>query len=103
MFLDFFLPEYGVAIECQGGQHFSPTELFGGENFYKLTIKRDEQKKQLCEAHGITIFYYSNAHIKYPYPVFESLRLLLKAIEQHGKIDFHLWNEQPELPFDELQ
>ena len=103
MFLDFFLPEYGVAIECQGGQHFSPTELFGGEDFYKLTVKRDEQKRQLCETHGITILYYSNAHINYPYPVFESLRLLLKAIMKHGKIDSHLCNEQPDLPFDELQ
>lgn len=97
MFLDFFLPEYGVAIECQGGQHFAPTDLFGGEEFFQLTLERDKEKKILCEHHGITILYYSNAHIDYPYPVFESLGLLLKAIKQHGKIDSLHWKDQLEL------
>ena len=100
MYLDFFLPEYGVAIECQGGQHFSPTELFGGEDFYKITIERDKMKKQLCEQHRINVLYYSNAHIDYPYPVFESVRLLLKAIKQNGKFDSNQWKEHLELPFD---
>lgn len=100
MFLDFFLPEYGVAIECQGGQHFSPTELFGGEDFYRLTIERDKVKKELCEKHGITVLYYSNAHIEYPYPVFESVKLLLKAIKQNGNFDANAWKEAPELPFE---
>ncbi|MBQ9238175.1 hypothetical protein IJ556_00440 [bacterium] len=102
MFLDFFLPEYGVAIECQGGQHFSPTELFGGKDFYQLTIERDKAKKDLCEKHGINVLYYSNAHIDYPYPVFESVRLLLKAIKQHGIVDEQQWKEHPELPFEEF-
>lgn len=102
MFLDFFLPEYGIAIECQGGQHFFPTELFGGKSFYKLTIERDKIKKELCEKHGINVLYYSNAHIEYPYPVFESLRLLLKAIEQHGVFEAHQWKVSPYLPFEEF-
>lgn len=100
MFLDFFLPEYNIAIECQGGQHFSPTELFGGEDFYKLTIERDKVKKELCKKHGINILYYSNAHIEYPYPVFESVRLLLKAINENSKFELNHRNEQFELPFD---
>lgn len=100
MFLDFFLPEYGVAIECQGGQHFSPINLFGGKDFYKLTIERDKIKRELCSQHGINILYYSNAHVDYPYPVFESLRLLLKAIKQNGIITSNKWQEQPELQFD---
>ena len=100
MFLDFFLPEYGVGIECQGGQHFSPSELFGGISFYNKTIERDKAKKQLCEEHGINILYYSNAHIDYPYPVFESVRLLLKAIKQNGNFNENDWKEAPELPFD---
>lgn len=100
MFLDFFLPEYGVAIECQGGQHFSPTELFGGKDFYQLTVERDKAKKELCEKHNINVLYYSNAHIDYPYPVFESLRLLLKAIKQRGTVDAQQWKEHPELPFE---
>lgn len=100
MFLDFFLPDYGVAIECQGGQHFAPTQLFGGEEFYKLTLERDEAKKKLCEEHGINILYFSHAHVDYPYPVFESMRLLLKAIKNRGIItDKSQWCD-PELPFD---
>ena len=94
LFLDFFLPEYGVAIECQGGQHFSPTKLFGGEEFFKLTQERDAAKKRLCEEHGIRILYYSNAHIDYPYPVFESMRLLLKAIKDEGVVaDNSKWRD----------
>ena len=99
MFLDFFLPEYGIAIECQGGQHFSPSRLFGGEEFYKLTIERDAIKKKLCEEHGIRILYYSNAHIKYPYPVFESMRALLKAIKKDMIANSHKWEQQPSFDF----
>ena len=100
MFLDFFLPDYSVAIECQGGQHFFPTRLFGGEDFYKLTLERDEAKRRLCEAHGIKILYFSNAHIDYPYPVFESFRLLHQAIIRRGVItDNSQWKDL-ELPFD---
>ena len=100
MFLDFFLPDYGVAIECQGGQHFFSTELFGGEDFYKLTLERDAAKRKLCEAHGIKILYFSNAHVNYPYPVFESLRLLLQAIKRRGIItDKSQWCD-PELALE---
>lgn len=100
MFLDFFLPEYGVAIECQGGQHFFPSQLFGGEEFFKQTIERDAAKKRLCEEHGIRILYYSNAHVGYPYPVFESLRLLLKAIKDDGVVaDSSKWRDL-QLTFD---
>lgn len=100
MYLDFFLPEYGVAIECQGGQHFFPSKLFGGEDFYKLTVERDMIKKKLCEEHGIRILYYSNAHIDYPYPVFESMRMLLKAIKEKGIVeDSFIWGDR-QLSFD---
>lgn len=103
LYLDFFLPDYGVAIECQGLQHFSPSKLFGGEDFYKLTIERDAQKRKLCEAHGIRILYYSNAHIKYPYPVFESMRLLLEAIkDKNVVVDSSRWqNLQLTLDFED--
>ena len=99
MFLDFYLPEYNVAIECHGLQHFKSIDLFGGDEFFKLTLKRDKEKKRLCEKHGIQILYYSNAHIAYPYPVFESYRLLLDAIKRRGIIEnVQQWKE-PEIPF----
>ena len=32
--LDFYIPEYNIAIECQGKQHFEPVEKFGGNEAY---------------------------------------------------------------------
>ena len=99
MFLDFFLPEYNIAIECHGLQHFKSIGLFGGDEFFKLTQERDKEKKRLCEKHGIQILYFSNAYIDYPYPVFESYRLLLSAIMQGGKIESELQWKELEIPF----
>lgn len=63
MSLDFYLPQYNIAIECQGEQHFRPVD-FGGEgeliavdNFNKL-LERDKKKLSLCHEHGIEIVYY---------------------------------------------
>lgn len=100
MYIDYFLPEYGVAIECQGEQHFRVSEYYGGEKAFRTTKRRDELKKRLCEEHGITMIYYSNLGIKYPYKVIESQEGLLLAIKEKGKIDNpYLWQD-PELPFE---
>ena len=56
--LDFYLPQYNVAIECQGRQHFSPNEYFGGEIRYKDEVDRNKQKNDLCKKNGIKIYYY---------------------------------------------
>lgn len=58
--LDFYLPYYNVAIECQGAQHFEPYEYFDGINGYNVIHERDIQKLKLCKEHGINILYYSN-------------------------------------------
>ena len=76
------------------------SELFGGIEFYNKTIERDKAKKKLCKKHGINVLYYSNAHIDSPYPVFESFRLLLKAIKQNVHFEENAWLEAPELPFE---
>lgn len=57
--LDFYLPEKKIAIECQGGQHFSPVERFGGKKNFDSVKIRDNIKKTLCEAHGIKMLYFS--------------------------------------------
>ena len=56
--LDFFLPSYNVAIECQGAQHFIG-KTFYSQNIEKI-INRDKLKKQISESNGIKIYYYSN-------------------------------------------
>lgn len=57
--LDFYLPQYNVAIECQGIQHFEPIKIFGGDNGFEERKKRDEKKKRLCIENGIRLLEYS--------------------------------------------
>lgn len=82
MYLDFYLPEYNIAIECQGGQHYFPVNLFGGEEFFIKTIERDKLKHKLCEEHGIRILYFSKSGADYIYPVFQTYGELLKEINK---------------------
>lgn len=82
MSLDFYLPQYNTAIECQGIQHFQPRDFSGhnqeqAEENFKKQQERDARKKKLCEEHGIRILYYSNLGIEYPYQVFEDKEELL--------------------------
>jgi Protein of unknown function (DUF723). len=97
MSLDFFIPEYGVAIECQGGQHFKAVDWYGGDDMFKRTKARDERKKALCNKHGIEILYYSDIGIDFPYPVIEDPTVLINAIKECGKVDPNRWKD-PELP-----
>ena len=83
-YLDFFLPKYNIAIECQGEQHFKKSGWGKGDNGEKV-IKRDLNKKKLCEKHGIEILYYSKLGIEYPYKVFENEKELLLEIKNHSK------------------
>ena len=84
--LDFYLPEYNVAIECQGIQHFEPQNWFGSRKNDRFTevLKRDKLKKELCEKHGIKMFYFSNLGIEYPYQVYESLNKMLEDIKHYS-------------------
>lgn len=83
--LDFYLPKYNIAIECQGQQHFFPVD-FGskGDNYanerFEYTKQLDENKLKLCTEHGINIIYYSNLGIEYPYNVIENKEELLTEI-----------------------
>lgn len=77
--LDFYLPDYGIAIECQGIQHFEETDFF--EDSLDDIKRRDERKRKNCEEHGVKILYYGNLHIDYPYQVIEDKEELLKEIK----------------------
>ena len=99
MYLDFFLPEYGVAIECQGIQHFEPCDFFGGEEAFIDCQRRDAKKEELCSDRGITTLYFSDLGIDYPYPVIENPNILLSAIYDNESFDPSLWKD-PELPFE---
>lgn len=64
--LDFYLPEYNTAIECQGIQHFKPIEYFGGEDGFRSGLERDKFKLSLCTENNIKILYYSNNTVDIP-------------------------------------
>lgn len=53
--LDFFLPRYNIAIECQGIQHFCGWAH--DIESLKHIQKWDKKKKQLCEENGIKLYY----------------------------------------------
>lgn len=61
--LDFYLPEYNIAIECQGVQHFVTVDVFGGEEGYRLNVKRDLSKYNKCASNNIKLLYYVNKNI----------------------------------------
>ena len=79
--LDFYLPDYNVAIECQGIQHFKSVKQFGGDKNLELQINRDKIKQNLCQENDIKVLYWSNIGIEYPYKVFEDINELIKAIK----------------------
>ena len=55
--LDFYLPDYKIAIECQGIQHYKPIKYFGGEKKFKTVQKLDEEKRNKLKEHNIELIY----------------------------------------------
>ena len=73
MFLDFYLPELNIAIECQGEQHYNSRRsgIFTEEKV-DIIKQRDKLKYQLCQKHNIRIYY-----IKYNETVENSVNKIL--------------------------
>ena len=78
--LDFYLPDYDIAIECQGKQHFEAIDIFGGKRNFQVTIERDNKKRELCQKNNIILLYYSNEKIDFPYYVYTDKMELLQEI-----------------------
>lgn len=60
--LDFYLPDYNIAIECQGEQHFNDVLFFNNISL-EQRIELDERKFELCKEHNIDILYFTNIKI----------------------------------------
>ena len=61
--LDFYLPKYNIAIECQGEQHFKPVDFANkgdewANELFEKNLVRDKYKRVLCENKGIKLLYY---------------------------------------------
>lgn len=56
--LDFYLPDYNIAIECQGEQHYKPVSYFNQHGCTLEVIqKRDKLKRTRCANNGIKVYY----------------------------------------------
>ena len=58
--LDIYIQDLNIGVEYQGKQHYEPVEIFGGEEGFLETLRRDKEKYELCKNNGIKI-----AYIKY--------------------------------------
>lgn len=80
--LDFYLPDYKVAIECQGEQHFIPVDFAGrGIEWAKRQLKdgqkRDKKKFNIYKKNNIELLYYTNFKRK---NMFNQLNKLIECI-----------------------
>lgn len=59
MRLDFYLPDFNIAIECQGGYHFTVDGFYNktDEDLYKV-LEKDKLKARLCDENGVGLIYY---------------------------------------------
>ncbi|MFZ1934404.1 MAG: hypothetical protein WBL72_22635 [Thermoguttaceae bacterium] len=48
---DIWFPDWAVAVEYHGEQHFRPVAFFGGEQAFQETQRRDKLKADLASAH----------------------------------------------------
>lgn len=55
--LDFYIPRYNLAIECQGEQHFAPLKYFGGIAKFEKRLQYDIDKNIKCKENGVKILY----------------------------------------------
>ena len=87
--IDIYLPEKKIGIEYQGRQHFGPVDMFGGEEGYEATRRRDKEKHALCKENGVKLFYITYESDKFiPNEYFETIYTenneLLEAINRYG-------------------
>ena len=84
---DFYIPEYKIAIECQGEQHFRPIDYFGGIEEYNNLVKRDKEKKKLSDENGVKVLYYSD--YKYKNEVITNINEIISEINNGKKENTH--------------
>lgn len=83
--LDFYLPEYNIAIECQGEQHYEPVK-FGGISEeraikkFELQKQRDIEKQKLCLDNNIELIYFAKQKYNYLSNVITNENKLIEII-----------------------
>lgn len=57
MSYDIYISKLNLAIEYQGRQHFEAIDYFGGEEAFMALKRRDLEKKEISECHGVKLIY----------------------------------------------
>lgn len=57
--LDYYLPSYNLAIECQGEQHFIPSNKFNKKHSLDDIIKYDKAKFESCCNNNVKLVYFT--------------------------------------------
>lgn len=92
MFLDFYLPDYNIAIECQGEQHYRDVSKWFKSSGFDNTVRLDILKRKLCMDNNVTMFYFTDkgilnkAEITIPENTFTKKSELLKEIKKLGEL-----------------
>jgi len=73
LLFDFYLSKLNICIEYDGLQHFKAIKKFGGEDNFKLIVKRDIIKNKYCSVNNIKLI-----RIKYNDNILEKLEFLKK-------------------------
>lgn len=68
---DFYLNEYNVCIEYQGGQHYMPVKWFGGQKGFESRQYHDNLKREYCHNNNIIL-------IEIPYWQYKNIENILK-------------------------
>lgn len=68
--VDFYLPKNNAIIEYNGGQHYFPVKIFGGENAFEKQQDRDLALRIYCKRHKIKL-------IEIPYTDFGKIEYIL--------------------------
>lgn len=84
LYLDFYLPKYNIAIECQGEQHYMPIAHFGGDEEFISTVNRDKSKKECCDKNGVKLLYYTKFKNINGENIYKNKNNLLKEILEYG-------------------
>ncbi len=67
--LDIYFPDYNIAVEYQGRQHFEPVDFFGGLKGFNDNLARDSVKNKKCAENKCVLLYFTflekfaNSHI----------------------------------------
>lgn len=84
--LDFYLPDYNIAIECQGNQHYESRDFFGGETEFSKVLERDTRKAKLCKENGVKLLYFTHySKIKEENNIYKNKDKLLEEILHNAK------------------